>query len=736
MERGSATRFLLIPALVALCLAHRPLQGAEQRVTAERLQQKIDRLAARIRETQKADGALGDGRHAQWFVGQTALGVLALRAAGVPADDPVVQGAAEYLVSRDVRKDQGVYETSLRVMALASVDRRKYRPRISADARALILWQHASGGWGYPNPQRPDNSNSQFALLGLNAAAQSGVEVPDAVWQGARRYFRSGQRPDGGWAYLPHGGGRSGSMTAAGVASLYLCDLWLHVSSGRCGVYPENRSIRAGLDWLSQHFSVTRNPGRGRWKFYYLYALERAGSILAQRYFGNIDWYRRGVEHLVGDPERVVAAPARLEWRYLRDCYVLLFLAKGNAPILFHKARWTGNWNPHRYDMRFLTEYIGREVGQSVDWQAIPLDAPLEQLMAAPVLYVSGKGRPGFTRQQRERLRQYVEAGGLLLGEAARGNEGFDAGFRSLLRDAFPDQELEPLSRDHSVYSTYFDIPMEDRPRLLAVKGPCWVSVLYAPDGLSCPWDVADYGAPSFKLGVNIAAYAMGLKKLEGKLTEPEFTLPPEAAPERRRGAFTIGQVVHAGQWRPHKVAWPKVLERISREVGVDVYSRPVPVRLGEDSPFQTQMLYLTGVREVGFSEEQRRALRTYVRRGGFVFVEAACGSARFDESFRRVVALLFPEHPLEEMPRGHPLFEMGRPMEEVNYSQGALRSDPSLSRPALEHVQIEGRTVLVYSKFDLSSAIDGHPCYGCPAVLQPSAATLAQKIVLYGLAN
>ena len=53
-----------------------------------------------------------------------------------------------------------------------------------------------------------------------------------------------------------------------------------------------------------------------------------------------------------------------------------------------------------------------------------------------------------------------------------------------------------------------------------------------------------------------------------------------------------------------------------------------------------------------------------------------------------------------------------------------------------LERVEVEGRTVLVYSKYDLSSAIDGHPCYQCPSVLEPSAGRLALKIVLYGLSS
>ena len=69
-------------------------------------------------------------------------------------------------------------------------------------------------------------------------------------------------------------------------------------------------------------------------------------------------------------------------------------------------------------------------------------------------------------------------------------------------------------------------------------------------------------------------------------------------------------------------------------------------------------------------------------------------------------------------------------------YSKAALAASPDLRQPVLEQIVVDGRTVLIYSKYDLSSAIDGHPCYQCPSVLEPSASRLAVKIVLYGLSS
>ena len=63
---------------------------------------------------------------------------------------------------------------------------------------------------------------------------------------------------------------------------------------------PSDRTLRRGVNWLSQHFLANHNPGmRDEWLLYYLYGLERAGRLSGQRFFGKHDWYREGVRYLL-----------------------------------------------------------------------------------------------------------------------------------------------------------------------------------------------------------------------------------------------------------------------------------------------------------------------------------------------------------------------------------------------------------------------------------------------------
>src|SRR6266446_5885514 len=52
-----------------------------------------------------------------------------------------------------------------------------------------------------------DNSNSQFAVLGLHSAAHAGVKLPKEVWERVEMHCRETQNADGSWGYQQSGGG-------------------------------------------------------------------------------------------------------------------------------------------------------------------------------------------------------------------------------------------------------------------------------------------------------------------------------------------------------------------------------------------------------------------------------------------------------------------------------------------------------------------------------------------------
>jgi hypothetical protein len=79
-----------------------------------------------------------------------------------------------------------------------------------------------------------------------------------------------------------------------------------------------------------------------------------------------------------------------------------------------------------------------------------------EDLRAYPFLYMNGHGTVRLAPEEIDRLREYLESGGFL---HADDNYGMDASFRALVRELFPEEELEELPNTHPIYHVFYDLP-------------------------------------------------------------------------------------------------------------------------------------------------------------------------------------------------------------------------------------------------------------------------------------
>jgi hypothetical protein len=143
-----------------------------------------------------------------------------------------------------------------------------------------------------------------------------------------------------GWGYKP-GSAPRGSMTAAGVAILVIAKDELEETPGYATqLGPQlDQSMRDGAAWLAQRFRADANPGaEPDWLFYYLYTLERAGTLLALDRFGGRDWYREGAEVILrqqqGDGKIVASGGGSMDGELAGTCLALLFLERSTVPVI------------------------------------------------------------------------------------------------------------------------------------------------------------------------------------------------------------------------------------------------------------------------------------------------------------------------------------------------------------------------------------------------------------------
>jgi hypothetical protein len=79
-----------------------------------------------------------------------------------------------------------------------------------------------------------------------------------------------------------------------------------------------------------------------------------------------------------------------------------------------------------------------------------------ENLRAYPFLYMTGHGTVRLTPEEIETLRDYLESGGFLCADDCY---GMDVSFRRLVRELFPEKELEELPNSHPIYHVVYDLP-------------------------------------------------------------------------------------------------------------------------------------------------------------------------------------------------------------------------------------------------------------------------------------
>ncbi len=758
-------------AVLALILSVVRPVAAE--LTDAEVRDAIERGKAFLKSEQKSKGQWTE--HSIYLGGVTALATLALLNSGEAVDSPTIQKSLDYLRALDAPST--VYGASLQSMAFCAAEPGKDALLIRRNVQWLESVQLRGGlrkgAWSYGTAGSGDNSNTQFALLALHEAERIGVEVKRETWELALDYWLRTQREDGSWGYT-ESEPSTGSMTCAGIGCVVICMSKIQSGDARviggsvecCGTQSDADSVERAMQWLGRYFSASRNPSsinlRQRHLFYYLYAVERVGRLTGRRFIGRHDWYREGAASLleIHDDFRGLwlgVAPVE-DVPTVATSLALLFLAKGRRPVVMSKLSYgdKGQWDVHRAAVQHLTNRVEQSWRRDLTWQTIDVRAAtLEDLLQSPILFVSGREAFELTADQKANLRQYVSQGGFIFAEDCCNGEGFDRSFRALMSELFPDSTLRLLPEDHPVWYAEVKVnPKYLRP-LLGIDACCRTSVVYCPKDLSCYWELdrgvrnAEYPKSvqeeieaCLAIGKNVVTYATS-RELKNKLDRPTIATNRPAG-TLQRSVLYMPKLRHDGGSDDAPNALPNMLNFVQAqaELRIEIANRLVSAT--DEDVFDYPIVYMHGRRAFHFSPAERKAIATFVERGGVIFADAICASPEFADSLRREMKYIFPEHALTRIPPEHPMFT--REFRGYDLAKVTLR-DPQLRRgddpltanltevsPLLEGISVDDRIAVIFSPYDISCAMENSNSLECKGYLKEDAAKLATNVVLFAL--
>lgn len=249
---------------------------------------------------------------------------------------------------------------------------------------------------GFPGGEPPaiggDLSNTQYALLGLRAAAELGIKFNQEAWWKAKECLLNRQEKSGakvkpfrvpaatdemgegkkgpaiprgthaetgrpefearGWGYSPSLSRPEsyGAMSCIGIASLVMCKYYL---KGYKAFKPDavdrvNKGIEDGCAWLAANFNAADNA---KWQDphvpykntapkidgYTMYGIERAGVLAGVERFGEHDWYALGARVLVDRQQSDGSWSSEMFYEpkpTISTCFAILFLKRATEPVI------------------------------------------------------------------------------------------------------------------------------------------------------------------------------------------------------------------------------------------------------------------------------------------------------------------------------------------------------------------------------------------------------------------
>lgn len=688
----------------------------------------------------------------QWG-GVTSLATYALLASGESIQNSKVRDAVDFLKRAQIR---GIYAIGMRsqVWQFLPSD-----PEMSACAKrdmqalldGMLQAPENKGLYDYLTPAKPDDprvdhSVSQYGVLGAWALEKLGAGFPAKYWQLVEERWEEHQDPSGGWCYDRRPSDShpiSMAMTAAGVATLFITQDFLHANEG---IQPRGNitrpTIEAGLKWMSDNFDSTGE------NWYAWYGIERVGVASGLKYFGPHNWYEQGAELITQRQDADGHWTGPWGGDVASTSFCLLALSRGRAPIMASKLQYevidakskqpaVGLWNQRPRDLANATHWVGQRVERELNWQIVNLQAPADELIEAPILYLSGSRQLSLSDADKAKLKQYIEDGGMVVANPDGGKVIFTDSFRKLGEELFPQYKFRELPEKHVIYTgqQFQRAKAKVKYPLQALSnGARELMVALPAADLARQWQLNDdpKREEPFHIMANLYLYAVD-KVSQYKGERRVLKLDPAVTTDK---VISLARLQYEGNWNPEPGGWRRMQVVMHNSHQADL--KVSEVKLGEgklDSHFA--VAHLTGTGAIKLTPAQQEELKKYVEGGGVLIVDAAGGESGFRNAVEsELTTVLGGEAGKAFSSSLKPDSDLYAAMGEAakaeyrNYARLELGRLPK--EPRLRGLEVNGKYRVIYSPQDMTAGLLGQPVDGIFGYSPKSATDIMASLLLY----
>ncbi len=303
---------------------------------------------------------------------------------------------------------------------------------------------------------------------------------------------------------------------------------------------------------------------------------------------------------------------------------------------------------------------MGKDIEHYLNWQIVNLKVGADDLHDSPILYISGNKELTISEGEIATLRSFAEGGGLILASADCASPLFTKSMEHIASKMFPNYPMRELPPGHVIYTGEQFNPTsakwKTKPKLLGVSNGVRELMLLVPEAdLSRAWQ--GHGektrAEVYQLAADIFLYAVDKKNLAVKGETFIVKERPDIKPTR---AISLARLQIGENWNPEPGGWRRLSALLHN---LDKVTLTVTTSKGDPASLKgVKIAHLTGVSAIKLTDENRKALKSFVETGGTLIVDAAGGSSEFAESIEPELKTLFGGD-LELVPPTSPVFTL-----------------------------------------------------------------------------
>ncbi|HEX3358109.1 MAG TPA: DUF4159 domain-containing protein, partial [Tepidisphaeraceae bacterium] len=570
-----------------------------------------------------------------------------------------------------------------------------------------------------------NNLDSAIGLLGVWYGAEAGIEVPPKYWQAVQQHWLNHELPTGQWYSDSVNTTPSIGMTWAGDWALRVTQNWMNLSQTTVGRQTDSSGLLQAMKWLeSADNSTTLRDDQTTYVGFNLFMLNLVGQAGGYKYLGSHNWYHEiaGTVVPVQWPNGAFGRTPDGAEAVLQTAYAMIFLSRGLHPVYMEKLHFSGVWNNRPRDLNNLSHFTSRELERSLNWEVMPTAHDWTDWLDSPVLYIASHESPALSPAEKEKLRAYVLAGGMLFTHADAGNSEFKQYIeQKLVRSLFPNYKLQDIPANDPIYSIQFPLKAP-LPKLRGVSnGSRWL-LIDSPVDLSANWQIHNekIAHASFELATNLFVYASGKTEPRSRLA---LTYLSDANPLPQQ-SIKITRLSYGGNWDPEPYSWTRfdrwMLHNANLKLQID------STAAADLQPGAAKIAVLTGTADYSPTDREIDALKNFVNAGGWLLIDDCGGDGTFAHCIESAWLPRLSTDKPQPLEANDPI--LAGDSASPSYREGTLAHLGNAYHPMSVKL---GQGRIIYSSIDLTTGLLGANTASILGYQPASAMSFAKNVLL-----